>query len=220
MPVKTPEDYLLNATYIGERYMAHLNVMIDGFGLHNVRQLVKKLPEVPPGLLATAFAFGEVKLRNTCATLGGNQGNFILTRITLYLHNKYEIHGNNHGGQIWTPLIAPLVNTTPFQLADVPHLKFLVQFQRYHLQALAEAIEMIAAIVLFNHDLIKREDIAYDYPIQLSDPLIHPGAVVCRAAFYLRSLLNAINHANDMADAQAVHDLQNMNIDPQPDEAA
>ena len=210
MPVRTPDAYLLNANKIGERYMIHLSQTIPDFGLHNVRFIMKRLPHVPHGRLAAAINFGEIKLRNSCATLGGFQGDNIMTRITLHLHDKYKIFGGNPDVGYYTPLIAPLINILPLEMADIPQMKFLLQGQRYHLQAMTDAVEMIAAIVLYNHDLLIDPDVDYEYPIVVSDNLIHPGGVVIRSAFYLRSLLNASNFALDLAAIEAIEaDLDN-----------
>ena len=210
MPVRNPDVYLLIANKIGERYMVHLDHSIPDFGLHNVRFILKRLPHVPHGQLAAAFAFGEIKIRNSCATLGGFQGNQIMTRITLHLHDKYKIFGGNPMVGRYTPLIEPLVNILPLEIADIPQMRFLIQGQRYHLQSMVDAVEMIAAIVLYNQDLQADPNVDYEYPIRVSDNIIHPGGVVIRSAFYLRSLLNATNFAMDLAAIEAIEaDLEN-----------
>ena len=192
----TKEKCLINQSIIGKRFMKYIASQIEEMGIKNLRQIIKLLRETSSGMYSLMIEYAEVKVRISCSTLSGFQGDRILGSATAFLYERHRLGFQDN-------LVGPLVNNLqPETLKEAGLRKILVN-QRYYLQSVAEAIEVIAAIKNYNDKLARNEEVQYDIIMRLNNDLIHPGQTVVRACYYLRKLLTADNLQADLIEAAA-----------------
>ena len=192
----TKEKCLINQSIIGKRFMKYIASQIEEMGVKNFRQIIKMLRDTSSGMYHLMIEYAEVKVRISCSTLSGFQGDRILGNATAFLYERHRQGFQDN-------LIGPLVhNLHPETLKEAGLRKILVN-QRYYLQSVAEAIEVIAAIKNYNDKLARNDDVQYNTIIRLNNDLIHPGQTVVRACYYLRKLLTADNLQADLIEAAA-----------------
>ena len=190
----TKEMCLVNSSVIGKRFMKYLEEQIDDMGLRNYRHIIKLLRTTSSAHYLLLIEYAEVKVRLTCSTLSGVQGTRILDSVSEFLQDRF---GRSYKDNLISAIV-PRLNKESLKEAG---MKKIMKNQRYYLQAIAEAVEVIAAIKYQNDKLVLNPMVNYHTYMLLGNDLIHPGEVVCKASSYLRRLITARNLQDDLAGA-------------------
>ena len=202
MPIlsKPQEIYLSNGFTIGKRFLKHISEVVKDFGLGSPRALIIGLYDTSNEDFKSLLEFADRKLRGSVANLNEIQGNLMLEAAEEYLWIKFNTKKNS---------LAPALVASGAYLgnANSPTGQFMRRHypqQRVYLQAICDAFEMIAAIKLMNRKIVADPKNTYTTVLDVWDQVIHPGRLVCRAAYILRNLMSLHNLNNDLDHADEV----------------
>ena len=173
------------AEILGETYLRHLERQIPKAGRGTTRNLITKLKSLSPKRRNVAFTSAEGTLITCFANLGGPRGDIILGAATDFLKEKYASDNFNHA-----KLIDPLTNHVPDANNNDTINPNHVRDQRYHLQSIADVLEMIAAMKIHELQMRKAYPKAYRTTAKFDGPFFRPGNAIARAAYVLRNIIN------------------------------
>ena len=174
-----------SAEMLGENYLRHLERNIPKAGRGTTRNMITKLKNLSPKKRNTAFTSAEGTLISCFANLGGARGDIILGAASDFLKDKYSTENFNHGKLI-DPLTHHVADVNNNDTINADH----VRDQRYHLQAIADVLEMIAAMKIHEIQMRKAYPKAYRVVAKFDGPLFRPGNPIARAAYVLRNIIN------------------------------